>query len=209
MEFHPEITDKDIKEVHKHYERRLALYREKGLDFGEFRRTLLDNLGPAGGDMLELGTGTGYTALTLAKAGYKFTSIDTDEHALRTTASRLAHDNVLANVRFHVMDATRLDFADASFDSVIAINVLHHVREVEKLLAETDRVLRESGRLIIADFNEKGRKIIDDMHKAEGGSHDHHPSADKERISSYLESSGYSVTDVEDPHHWLLVGVKG
>jgi SAM-dependent methyltransferase len=46
-------------------------------------------------------------------------------------------------------DATRLPFADASFDTVLCNQVLEHISEPHELLAETARVLRPGGVLIL------------------------------------------------------------
>ena len=207
MEYIPKLTDEKIEEVHKHFEERLAVYKNRGLDFDKYRKFLLDRASSLEGNILELGTGTGYTTVTLARAGYKFTTIDTDEEALRTTAARLAYDKVLPNVKFYVMDATRLEFGNGSFKSIIAINLLHHVSEVEKLLSEADRVLCAKGKIVISDFNEEGQKIIDAVHKKEGRSHDH-PVADKGRIRSFFNEKGYKTEGFESTGHWVLIAEK-
>ena len=207
MEYIPKLTDKEIEEVHKHFEERLAIYRDKGMDFDKYRKYILDKIVPLESKILELGTGTSYTTVSLAKKGYTFTSIDTDEAALKTTAARLAYEKVLPNVKFYVMDATRLEFGDSSFKSIIAINLLHHVTEPEKLLAEADRVLSSKGKIVISDFNEKGRKIIDEVHKEEGRSHDH-PVADQGRIRSFFDEKGYKTEEFENTGHWVLIAEK-
>lgn len=207
MEYIPRLTDEEINRVHEHYEQRLALYKDKGLDFDKYRRFLLDKVSPLENEILELGTGTGYTTVTLAKEGYKFTSIDTDEEALKTTAARLAHEKVLPNVKFHVMDATHLEFTDASFKSVIAINLLHHVTDIVQLLSEADRVLCAKGKMVISDFNEEGRRIIDATHREEGRSHDH-PIADKDLIRSFFGGKKYGISEFDNTGHWILIAEK-
>ncbi len=204
MEYTPELTDKEIEEVHNHFEERLTLYKNRGLDFGKYRKFILDKLSPLEGSILELGTGTGYTTVSLAKEGYRFISIDTDEEALKTTASRLAHENLLPNVKFYVMDATRLDFDNNSFDSVIAVNLLHHVAKIEELLSEADRVLCAKGKMVISDFNAKGREVIDSVHNEEGRSHEH-PIADRGQIRSFFDKKGYMIEEFENTGHWILI----
>src|SRR5437660_1407523 len=49
-------------------------------------------------------------------------------------------------------DAQRLPFADASFDAVTMISMLHHVEDRRAALAEAKRVLRRSGRLVLKGF---------------------------------------------------------
>lgn len=46
-------------------------------------------------------------------------------------------------------DASCLPLADASFDTVLMLDVLEHVREPEAALAESARVLRPGGRLLL------------------------------------------------------------
>ncbi len=206
-EYIPKLNGKKIGEVHKHFEERLNIYKKRGLDFDRFRKFILDKMPPVEGDILELGTGNGYTALFLAKEGYKFVSIDTDEEALKTAAARLAYDKVLPNVKFYIMDATRLGFSDCAFSCVIAVNLLHHVEKPEKLLSETDRVLCKKGNIVISDFNEEGRKIIDAVHREEGRAHEH-PLLDQARIRFFFEEKGYKIKEFEDSGHWVLIGEK-
>jgi ubiquinone/menaquinone biosynthesis C-methylase UbiE len=54
---------------------------------------------------------------------------------------------------FAVMDATRLDFADSSFDQIITIATLHHLDDdqVVQMVQETTRVCRPSGRVHLLD----------------------------------------------------------
>jgi len=208
MEYYPKLTDKEIEEVHKHYEERLAIYKKKGLDFDKYRKFLLDRAASLEDKILELGTGNGYTTSTLAMEGYKFTSIDTDEEALRTTAARLAYEKVLPNVKLYIMDATRLEFDDNSFKSIIAVNLLHHVTGIEKLLSEADRVLCAKGKIVISDFNEEGRKVIDTLHQEEGRSHDH-PMADQELIRSFFAEKGYRIEEFNSTGHWVMIAEKG
>ncbi|MGB2629857.1 MAG: methyltransferase domain-containing protein [Candidatus Omnitrophota bacterium] len=207
MEYTPELTDNEIQEVHRHHEERIALYKKKGLDFEGFRKTIFEKMGPLEGRILELGTGTGYTALSLAREGYKFVSIDTDKEALKKTACRLACEKLLSKARFYLMDAYHMDFSDASFDNVIAVNLFHHLEKIDAVLAEADRVLRVGGKLIIADFNEKGREIIDSTHREEGGAHDH-PMANREQARSLIAGMGYKVESLDHKCHWILVAEK-
>lgn len=50
-----------------------------------------------------------------------------------------------------VADAGRLPFADASFGNLVMIDVLHHVACVRAFLAESQRVLRPGGRIVVIE----------------------------------------------------------
>lgn len=54
-----------------------------------------------------------------------------------------------ASVRGQEANATELPFPDASFDLVIAMHMLYHVREQDKALAEMHRVLKPGGTLAV------------------------------------------------------------
>lgn len=50
-----------------------------------------------------------------------------------------------------VCDAQRLPFAEASFDNIVMVDVLHHLERPRRFLAEVRRVLRSGGRLIAVE----------------------------------------------------------
>jgi ubiquinone/menaquinone biosynthesis C-methylase UbiE len=54
-------------------------------------------------------------------------------------------------VEFIHMDATRLDFRDATFDHVISVEAAFHFATRERFLREARRVLKPGGRIVLAD----------------------------------------------------------
>jgi SAM-dependent methyltransferase len=56
-----------------------------------------------------------------------------------------------ARLEFRAGDATALDFADASFDWVWCGDVLHHIQDTGRALAEFARVVRPGGRIVIKE----------------------------------------------------------
>ena len=203
----PNLTDEEIKENHKHFIERINLYKKLSLDFVESRKSIFKKVGPLKGKILEIGSGSGYTALSLAKSGYKFISIDNDKEALKKAAANLIHEKLLSNVEFYVMDARKLSFDSMSFQNVIAINLFHHIEEIDKILSEIDRVLYLNGRIVMVDFSKKGMEIINGMHKKEGHMHED-SGVTKDHVSSYYKRLGYRVEDNDDLYHWVLIAEK-
>lgn len=50
-----------------------------------------------------------------------------------------------------VCDAQRMPFADASFDNIVMVDVLHHIESPLRFLKEAARVLRPEGRLVFCE----------------------------------------------------------
>lgn len=56
-------------------------------------------------------------------------------------------------------DALDMTFEDNSVDIVIMCDMLHHIKDQEKLTEEAYRVLKEDGKLVILDFEKKHIKV--------------------------------------------------
>ena len=208
MQYFPELTDKEIEENHKHFRERMSLYKERGLDFIKNREFILAKAGVLDGDILESGAGSGYTTWALAKAGYKFISIDKDREALKTTALNLAYEKVLSNVKFYVMDGMSLDFKNSSIKNIVIVNLFHHIKSgINEMLSEADRVLCAYGKLVLADFNNEGMKIVEGVHKQEGRVHEN-AGVSEDYVYSYFHSLGYEIKRYQDICHWISITKK-
>lgn len=99
---------------------------------------------------LDVATGAGFTAFTLAPLVREVVGTDITEEML-AQARRLAAERDLANVRFEVADAVALPFPDASFDLATSRFAPHHFRDLRAGLTEMARVLKPNGQIIILD----------------------------------------------------------
>jgi ubiquinone/menaquinone biosynthesis C-methylase UbiE len=205
--YSPKLTPQEIKENHKHLMERVSLYKKRGLDFEKSRQFMLKKAGQLKGDILEIGTGNGYTTISLAKAGYKFSSIDNDKGSLKTAALNLAYDGLLSNVKFYIMDGKSLDFKYGNFDNIVVVNLFHHIDGIDKMLSEIDRVLRKDGKLLLADFNKRGLQIIGDAHRKEGRIHQE-SGVTSSKVADYFHSLGYDTKNYNEKYHWLIVAQK-
>jgi ArsR family transcriptional regulator len=98
------------------------------------------------GDVLDAGAGDGATAQLLAPRARTITCVDVSETLVDAARVRLAGH---ANVRAEVADLHALPFPDASFDQVLLLNVLTHLRAPAQALGQVARVLRPGGRLAL------------------------------------------------------------
>lgn len=103
-------------------------------------------IGPRPSRVLDLGCGAGFLANYLAARGHDVTGID-------TTAENLAVARAHGTARYEIADACSLPYADASFDVVCAMDLIEHVEQPERLVAEVGRVLRPGGMFFFHTFN--------------------------------------------------------
>jgi ubiquinone/menaquinone biosynthesis C-methylase UbiE len=99
-------------------------------------------------EMLDVGTGTGRAALILALGGAKVTAVDASEEMLAIARQRAA-EQMMTAIKFQRGDAHALDFADRSFDCVVAFRLLMHTPQWKRCVAELCRVAE---RLVIVDY---------------------------------------------------------
>jgi SAM-dependent methyltransferase len=100
--------------------------------------------GAPGRELADIGGGTGNYALALADEDWQPTVVDRSVQML-AQASAKGLKTVRAN-------ATRLPFAEATFDAAMLVSMLHHVDGPAQALAEAKRVLRPGGRLAVMLF---------------------------------------------------------
>jgi ubiquinone/menaquinone biosynthesis C-methylase UbiE len=104
-----------------------------------------------GATVLDVGTGTGVVAVDAAarvSPGGKVIGIDLSQGMLGI--SRKREERYPGTLEFREMDAERLLFDDASFDSVVSLFALLHFPDPLRALAEIHRVLRPGGSLALA-----------------------------------------------------------
>lgn len=136
-----------------------------GRVFQASRETVVRNLKVDPGErVLEVGVGTGL-CLPLYPPHCDITAIDLSDAMLAKAQERVAELG-LANVKLMRMDAGEMDFADSSFDLVIAAYVVTAVPDYRKLMKEMVRVSRPGGRLILLNHFTQDSPIIAAVEKA-------------------------------------------
>jgi ArsR family transcriptional regulator len=105
------------------------------------------------GDVLDGGSGDGTIAALLAPRARSITCLDRSERMLRAARARLAR---WPHVRCALGDLERIPAAAASFDEVLLLNVLTSVRAPARAVAESARVLRPGGHLVLVTLDAHG-----------------------------------------------------
>jgi ubiquinone/menaquinone biosynthesis C-methylase UbiE len=119
------------------------------------RARLLDALQPRLGEtILEVGPGTGYYTLPVARAlepGGTLHIADVQPEMLDHTTAR-ARELGIENIARREADARRLPYEDATFDAAYLVAVLGEVPDQDAALRELHRVLRPGGRLVVGEL---------------------------------------------------------
>lgn len=139
-----------------------------------------DRLGVRPGDrVLDMGCGAGRHAFETYRRGADVVAFDQDVSELETVAQTFAAMAAGAQVPeeaqavTHAGDALALPFEDAEFDHVIASEVLEHIPDDVRAIAELHRVLKPGGTMAVSVPRRWPERICwalsDEYHEVEGG----------------------------------------
>ena len=104
--------------------------------------------------VLMLGCGTGVEVRILAgRSDYsgKVVGVDISPALIEAARQFAVEDGVDKHVEFHVGDAQRLEYADDSFDVVIAHTLMSHLENPLAVIKEAARIVRPNGQIAIFD----------------------------------------------------------
>lgn len=101
--------------------------------------------------VLDVGTGTGVVAVTLARFRCRVSAIDHSPEMLQRARARARAAGVEDRLTLQLGDGELLPYPDASFDAVTIQGVLHHLPDCLPMLRESYRVLRPGGELYVSE----------------------------------------------------------
>ena len=101
--------------------------------------------------VLEYGCGTGGTALAHAGHVAHLHAIDVSANMIEIAKAKQAEAGV-GNVTFEVSGIDAFQAADATYDAVLAMNVLHLVEDPARIIAKTAALLRPGGVFVSSTF---------------------------------------------------------
>ncbi len=104
-------------------------------------------------DVADLGCGEGYLTLEAARWARHVIAVDRAKDVL-DRGRELARRRKLRNITWKRGDLERVPIDDASIDIVLLSQALHHAEHPERALAESHRILRPGGRLLVLDLRE-------------------------------------------------------
>ena len=128
-----------------------------GLDVTWRRRALarLERAGVDGsGGILDIATGTADFAIEAARRfpSVRVTGVDLTPAMLEIGERKVAAAGLSDRVSLREGNATALPFGDSSFDAVLCAFGFRNFPDIPASLAETARILRNGGRLVVLEF---------------------------------------------------------
>lgn len=140
------------------------------------------------GDVLDVGSGDGAAASTLASRCKSLVCVDRSERMIEAARARFA---ALPEVRAEVADIHDLPFRAATFDTVLVFHTLCYAERPARVLDECARVLRPGGRLVLLSLDQHKQQEV----TAPYG--ERHPGFSPKAISGLLTRAGLTVLSSE------------
>jgi len=141
--------------------------------------------------ILDVATGTGAFLGLMMETGSligRSMGIDCSERAIQNAR----HGSIdFPNFRFETMDASQMNFPDATWDIVTMAKSLHHLPNRRKVLHEMERVLRPGGIIIIQEMVADGLTAPQLSHRKF-----HHLSAEIDRTLGICHRPTYTRAEI-------------
>ena len=155
------MTGKD-EAVLTHHQPAAAMWGRGGRHYDEVSFAISDALAHAaqrlnaraGERVLDVATGTGWSARNVARTGASVTAIDISEELL--AAARELSRHVHPPIDYRVADVERLPFEDGAFDGIISTFGAMFAIDQPRTAAELARVCRPGGRLALTAWTPEG-----------------------------------------------------
>ncbi len=140
---------KDVRTIASAWGVTSSAYEKFSEDFGDVLFHCMQRLDPQRGQaVLDVATGTGWTARLAAQRGANVTGLDFSEELI--AAAREITDRRGLQITFDVGNALDLPYADGCFDAVISTFGVIFASPHETAASELARVCRQGGRLALA-----------------------------------------------------------
>jgi malonyl-CoA O-methyltransferase len=161
-----------------------------------------------GGDVVELGCGTGKNTVWLAERARSVVALDLSDGMLTRARERLAGGPSAAAVRFVRHDVReRWPVADAGADVVVGNLVLEHVAALAPVYAEAARVLRPGGQLLLCELHPERQRRGGQAHFTDAATGDTvHVPAHRHTVGEYVNEGLAAGLTLRHLGEWLEEG---
>ncbi|GEM_PF-602904 len=112
----------------------------------------LQHFGPphAGATALDIGSGSGYITIELARAGWHVIALDLTPASMATLVQSARQQGVLERITPVIASALELPIADTSIDAIVGNAIIEHLPDDNRFVAELARVAKPGARGMLA-----------------------------------------------------------
>ncbi len=133
-----------------------------------FDETIADSIVKASGinsdsTVVDVGCGTGFLTQHIAtrtQGRGRIVGVDLSASMLQMAKDNLGKLGLLGSVEFRVGDAEKLPVDDRFADAVVGNMVLHHCPRPRRVISEMSRILKDGGRLAVADLEKHNERWL-------------------------------------------------
>ena len=128
---------------------------------GEEKNLLIKEVVEKGGRVLDLGCGSGWLSLELARNGLEVYGVDASPERIKI--ARQFHKSNPYKKNFGKLtylneDVNRLSFPNEYFDSIVVWDTLHHFPNLDRIIGKLNQFLKKDGQFIC--FDHTGNKVL-------------------------------------------------
>jgi ubiquinone/menaquinone biosynthesis C-methylase UbiE len=110
--------------------------------------------------VLDVGTGWGTMAITLALHGYKVITGEPEGTFWADWKSVARKAKVMDMITFQPLNAEDLVFEDDSFDAIFLYTTFHHIGNKKRAFTELLRIIKSRGLLVIIELTDEGVELV-------------------------------------------------
>lgn len=153
-------------------------------------------------NVLDVGCGGGFSCEFMAKRGAIVSGVDQSQKCIEIAKAHANNHNLQIDYQYGF--AEELPYQDKTFDVVICVDVLEHVEDIKKVIAEIYRVLKPNGLFCFDTINKtfKSKLIMiwlleNILNKIPRGIHDWEKFIKPEDLTSLIKETGFNKVEIK------------
>lgn len=112
---------------------------------------------------IDFGCGTGLVGLNLLNEFNSMLFLDASQNMISQIKQKISELHI-QNASTLCIDIEKESLPDLRFDYIFMSQVLHHIKDVERVLSKLYDVLNDGGQLLIVDYNKNENVVSDFVH---------------------------------------------
>lgn len=164
----------------------------------ENKQWILEHIKPTD-VVLDIGCNDGSISKLVAKKCRELVGIDVNKEILEVAEKRLKRAK-LKNFKLQIVNAENaLPFKNGQFDVVVAIDVIEHISQYEKAIADINRILKPKGKFLLAvpNVETSWKKMQKDAGLFYYSDPDHKIEFTSSQIKKILEKQNFKVVSLD------------